>query len=115
MSITFRLRTVGFQEFCFSIVFILCLAYFANQHTKSVEKHKYCKLIAPKQVKIDMPCENEKSLNLGPFSDTSVSFSHEDNFFPFSGWFTNSAIFVFFALFVNWSLNMMDNQILIFK
>ena len=44
--------------------------------TSKIEKHQLFRLIIPKQVKIDMPCRNEKSLNLGAFSDTSVSFSH---------------------------------------
>ena len=60
----------------FSIVFMLWLALFANQHTKSIEKHKHIRFIASKQVKIDMPCRNEKFLKLGAFSDTRVSFSH---------------------------------------
>ena len=76
VSITFCLGSIGFQNFCFSIVFILWLAFFANQQTKSIEKHKPFRLIAPKQVKIDMSGKNKKSLNLGAFSDTSVSFSH---------------------------------------
>ena len=78
MSITFCLGIIGFQNFCYSIVFILWLEVFANQHTKSIEKHKHFGLIAPKQMKIDMPCNNKKSLNSGAFSDTSVSFSHKD-------------------------------------
>ena len=48
---------------------------FAKQHTKSIGKHKPLELIAPKQVKTDMPCRNKKSLNFGAFSDTSVRFS----------------------------------------
>ena len=76
MSIAFYLGIIGFQNFCFSIVFILWLALFANDHTKSIEKHRLFKLIAPKQVKIDMHCRNKESLNLSAFSDASVSFSH---------------------------------------
>ena len=63
VSNTFCLAIIGSQNFCFPIVFILWLAYFANQHTKSIEKHKHFSLIAPKQVKTDMPCGN-KALNL---------------------------------------------------
>ena len=63
MSNTFCLAIIGSQNCCFPIVFILWLAYFANQHTKSIEKHKHFSLIAPKQVKTDMPCGN-KALNL---------------------------------------------------
>ena len=70
MSNTFRLGIiVSFGNFSFSIVFILWF-YFANQHTKSIEKYKHFRFIAPKQVKIDMPCRNKKSLNIGAFSDT---------------------------------------------
>ena len=91
VSITFCLQIIGFQNFYFSIVFILWLALFANQHTKSIEKHKLSNLIAPKQVKIDVPCRNEKSLNLGAFSDTLVSvFLIRTKIVSFSGLFTNS-------------------------
>ena len=57
---------------------------FANQHTKSLEKRKHFSVITPKQVKIGMPCK-KKSLNLGAFSDTSVSFSHNDKNFTIFG------------------------------
>ena len=76
VSITFCLGVPGFQQFCFSIVLYCGLAFFANQHAKSIEKDKFFRLIASKQVKIDMPCKDKKSLNLGAFSDTSVSFSY---------------------------------------
>ena len=59
MSITYCLGIIDFQNFCFSIVFILWLAFFASQHTKSMEKHKLFRLIAPKQVKTGMPCTNK--------------------------------------------------------
>ena len=88
--ITCCFEIIGFQNFCFSIVFLLWLACFANQHTKTVETHKLCRLIAPKQMKLDMPCKNKKSLNLSAFSDTSVRFSHEDKISIFLGLFTNS-------------------------
>ena len=60
----------------------LWLAFFANQHTNSTEKHRLFGIIAPKRMKIEIPCKNEKCLNLGASSDTSVSFSHEDKNFP---------------------------------
>ena len=63
VSITFRLEIIGFQNFYFSIVFILWLAFFANQYTKSIEKHKLFRLIAAKQMKTDMLCMSKKSLN----------------------------------------------------
>ena len=40
VSIFSRLEIIGFQNFCFSIVFTLWSAFFANEHTKSIEKHK---------------------------------------------------------------------------
>ena len=75
----------GFRSFCFSIVFILWLAFFANQHTKSIEKHELFRTIAPKQAKIDMPCGNKKSVNLGACTETSVCWSQQDKIFPIFG------------------------------
>ena len=72
------------SKLCFSIVFILWLALFANQHTKSIEKRKLLKLIAPKQVKIDIPW-------ISLLFQMSVSiFLIKTKTYPFSGLFTNS-------------------------
>ena len=54
----------------------MVLGTFCKPAYKIDRKIQTLKLIAPKQMKIDMPCKNEKSLNLGAFSDNSVSFSH---------------------------------------
>ena len=54
------------------MVFTLWLAYFANQHTKSLD----FRFIASKLVKIDLSYKNRKYLNLGAFSDTSISYPH---------------------------------------
>ena len=45
VSITFCLGIIGFHNFRFSIAFILWLALFANQHTKSIEKHKLLEVL----------------------------------------------------------------------
>ena len=58
--------------------------------TKSIEKYKLFRIIAPKQVKIDMLFKNKKIFNLGAFSDTSISFLIKTKNFPFSGLFTDS-------------------------
>ena len=39
--ITFCFGIIGFQNFCFSIVFKLWLAFFANQYTKSIQKTNF--------------------------------------------------------------------------
>ena len=66
---------------------ILWLAFFGNQHTKSIEKYELCRLIAQKQVKIDVSCQNKKFLNLGDFSEMSII---KAKIFQFPGLFTNS-------------------------
>ena len=80
---------MGFQNFCFPIAYF-CGGIFCQPAYKSIEKHKCFRLIAPKQKKIDMPCRNKKSLDLGAFSDTSVSFPIKTKIFSFGGLFTNS-------------------------
>ena len=85
MFVTFCLRITGVQNVCFSIAFIFWLAFFASQHTKSIDKHKLLELTAPKQVKIEMPRRNRKSVNLRAFSHNSISLSHEDTIFPIFG------------------------------
>ena len=69
------------SELLFSIVFILWLASFANQHTKSTEKHKLPRFIAPKRVKIDTPCKNKKCLNLGAFFRYQCQFLTKVSYF----------------------------------
>ena len=66
----------AFQNFVFPLFPYCGWHFFANQHTESIEKHELLELIAQKQVKTDMPCRNQKSLNLGAFLDTSVNFSY---------------------------------------
>ena len=82
---------MSFQSFVVPL-FLYC-DFGANQHTKSTEKHRLFRLIAPKQVKVDTSHKNEKkNLNLSTFSDTSVSFSHyKTKSFPYSGLFTNNS------------------------
>ena len=41
VSIIFCLLIKGFRNFRFSVVFILWLASFANQHTKSIEEQTF--------------------------------------------------------------------------
>ena len=58
----FLFGNYGLSKPSFLHCFMLWLAPFANQHTKSIENHKHFRLIALKQVKIDMSCRNEKNL-----------------------------------------------------
>ena len=68
----FCFKIIGFQNFCFSIVFILWLALVANQRTKSIKKnHKLFRLIAPKPVS----GKNKKCFESGAFSDQILTES----------------------------------------
>ena len=86
----FLFRNYRLSTLLFFHCFILWLALFANQHTKSIEKHKLFRLIAPKQVKIDMPCRNEKSRIYVLFQIPMSVFLIKTKIFSFSGLFTNS-------------------------
>ena len=73
------MEIIGFQTFVFHCFYIV-VGIFLPTNLK--EKYKRSRLIASRQAKIDLSSKNKKSLNLGAFSDTGVSFSHYDKNFP---------------------------------
>ena len=75
-SCHFCLEMISFSKLLFFNCFYI-VAFFANRHTKSTERHKLFRVITPKPVEIDMSSNIKKCLNLGAFSDTSVSFPYE--------------------------------------
>ena len=90
VSITFLSENYRLSKILFFHCFYIVVAIFCQSASKINRKHKLLELIAPKQVKIDMPCMNKKSLNLSAFSDTIVSFLINTKILTFFDLFTNS-------------------------